>query len=167
MSISASVVSPVNQPTPWSSFIPQKLIVTELINKFPVFYVAESCFIMLTRSKVRFRCMCTRAASLLESILPSILLYTWTTTVLINQIWLDLIFAKKKTSELFYYLHRIYICRHLLIYSHRDSHALMMEAIRSSETSFLTKNTRRRIPEDGFLHSQRRENLKSWYEETL
>jgi hypothetical protein len=27
----------------------------------------------------------------------------------------------------------------------------MMEAIRSSETSVLTKNTRRKIPEDGFL----------------
>jgi hypothetical protein len=31
----------------------------------------------------------------------------------------------------------------------------MMEAIRSSETSFLTKNTRRKIPEDGFLHRLR------------
>jgi hypothetical protein len=38
----------------------------------------------------------------------------------------------------------------------------MMEAIRSSETSVLTKNTRRKIPEDGFLHSHRRENLKSF-----
>jgi hypothetical protein len=27
----------------------------------------------------------------------------------------------------------------------------MMEAIRSSETSVLTNNTRRKIPEDGFL----------------
>jgi hypothetical protein len=51
-------------------------------------------------------------------------------------------------------------CRHLLIYSHRDSPALMMEAIRSSETSDLTKNTRHKIPEDGFLHSHRHENLK-------
>jgi hypothetical protein len=33
-----------------------------------------------------------------------------------------------------------------------------MEAIRSSETSVLTKNTWRKIPEDGFLHSHRREN---------
>jgi hypothetical protein len=48
------------------------------------------------------------------------------------------------------------------LYSHRDSPALMMEAIRSSETSALTKNTRRKIPEDGFLHSHRRENLKSY-----
>jgi hypothetical protein len=40
--------------------------------------------------------------------------------------------------------------------------ALMMEAIRSSETSVLTKNTRRKFPEDGFLHSHRRENLKSY-----
>jgi hypothetical protein len=48
------------------------------------------------------------------------------------------------------------------LYSHRDSPALMMEAIRSSETSVLTKNTRRKISEDGFLHSHRRENLKSY-----
>jgi hypothetical protein len=38
---------------------------------------------------------------------------------------------------------------------------LKMEAIRSSETSVHTRSTRRHIPEDGILHSHRRENLRS------
>jgi hypothetical protein len=37
-----------------------------------------------------------------------------------------------------------------------------MEAIYSSQQTVFTKSTRRRITEDGILHSHRRENLKSY-----
>jgi hypothetical protein len=40
--------------------------------------------------------------------------------------------------------------------------ALMIGAIRSSETSVLIKATQRNILEDGILHSHSRENLKSY-----
>jgi hypothetical protein len=39
--------------------------------------------------------------------------------------------------------------------------ALKIDAIRSSETSVLTRATRRHNPEDAILHSHHRENLKS------
>jgi hypothetical protein len=38
----------------------------------------------------------------------------------------------------------------------------MMVALRYSETSVLTRAKRRNIPEDGILHSHRRENIKSY-----
>jgi hypothetical protein len=47
------------------------------------------------------------------------------------------------------------------------SRPLKLEAIRSSETSVNAPSTRCHIPEDCFLHSHRRENLKSYMEEEV
>jgi hypothetical protein len=47
-------------------------------------------------------------------------------------------------------------------FSLADFSTLKMEAIRSSETSVQTRATRHHIPEYGIIHSDRRENLKSY-----
>jgi hypothetical protein len=39
---------------------------------------------------------------------------------------------------------------------------LMMEALSTSETSILTRATRRNIPQDAILYSHRSENTKSY-----
>jgi hypothetical protein len=43
-----------------------------------------------------------------------------------------------------------------------DFSTLKMEAIRSSETSVHARSTQPYIPEDGILHSHRRENVKPY-----
>jgi hypothetical protein len=59
-----------------------------------------------------------------------------------------------------YYVSQYKMCS--IIQSLIHLNFLKIEAIRSSETSVHTRTTQRQIPEDGILHSHRRENLKSY-----
>jgi hypothetical protein len=54
----------------------------------------------------------------------------------------------------------VQLCRSCV--NRRFGGTLKMEAIRYFETSVHTRSTQRHIPEDGFLHSHRCENLKSY-----
>jgi hypothetical protein len=57
------------------------------------------------------------------------------------------------------------MCR-LLVTANVHSSPILVTVMKgvpgSSETSLLTRTARRKIPEDTFLHSRRRENLKSY-----
>jgi hypothetical protein len=77
----------------------------------------------------------------------------------------SIIRVKRIRELLSYYIFLHSVLRFLVIANvHRSPILVTMriEAIRSSETSVLTRASRRNIPEDGSLHSHRRENLNSY-----
>jgi hypothetical protein len=77
-------------------------------------------------------------------------------------------FSSVVAKRIHYLMRKLEECRLLQPLAHAgsslaDFSTLKMEAIQSSETSVQsTTSTRRHTPEDGILHSHRRENLKSY-----